>query len=420
MKVLFIATRIPQLDGKGDELVSYYRILSLLRYGHSVALTCLLLTRPTQRDLFSIDQLRAMDVRLQWRRVSYIEQILGAIFQFLFGSLPLQAAIYHSTRSQGFINKSIADFEPDIVYLFLIRAASNCVFSSPPLAVDFVDSISLNYSRAAPNLPWYKRFFYEIESNRCYRLERKLAAVSRISFAVSLVDASHICPRSVVFIPNGVDSSRYTPSSSGFPSKPRLVFTGNMGYQPNIDAVRWFCNNCWLSILSLYPDAELFICGSDPTHDVLGLMNDFPSVFVTGRVASIAAELNASSLAIAPMRSGAGMQNKILEAMSCGLPVVVTSLGLGSIQAQSGVELLLADNPEEYVSCVDSLLSDGRLARSVSCRARAFVVLNHDWNAIGQAFVESLQSACVSGAPAAAGRYHLRGVNPDARLPFSN
>jgi glycosyltransferase involved in cell wall biosynthesis len=98
------------------------------------------------------------------------------------------------------------------------------------------------------------------------------------------------------------------------------------------------------------------------------------------------------------MRSGAGMQNKILEAMSCGLPVVASPLGLGSIRAEPGVELMLADTPEEFISSVDTLLSDSCMAQRISCRARDFVVLNHDWNAIGEAFVDSLQSVCCSEA----------------------
>lgn len=93
----------------------------------------------------------------------------------------------------------------------------------------------------------------------------------------------------------------------------------------------------------------------------------------------MAETLNQASLAIAPMQSGSGMQFKILEAMACELPVVTTTLGLGSIKAQPGQEILVADSPESFADTVITLLQNPQLAKEIGQRARTFVIQNHSW-----------------------------------------
>lgn len=106
----------------------------------------------------------------------------------------------------------------------------------------------------------------------------------------------------------------------------------------------------------------------------------------------MSAEICQSSVAIAPMQSGAGMQNKILEAMSCGVPVVTTSLGLGSIGVFGESFVLVADSASEFADSVLHLLSDSSLRARLGSCSRDYILRNHDWNSIGKRFVSSLES----------------------------
>ena len=391
MKVLVISTRVPQLDGKGDELVSYWRIAALLKGGHSVYLVCTIIGQLSVCDLSAIDYLRAVGVVVKVARMSILWQLLNLLYSLCSSSLPVQVALYRSPQCASLIARIVNDFRPDVVHAFLLRASANISTLDCRFSLDFIDSISLNYFRAAQSCPWYLRPFYLFEAKRCHRLERTLAGSADFSLAVALDDIQHISPSLVSFLPNGVDSSRFVPADSE-PHEPRLIFTGNMSYSPNVAAVKWFCENCWRTLLEINPRCKFYVCGANPSRSVLALRNLYPSVFITGRVESISHELRSSTVAVAPMLTGAGMQNKILEAMSCGIPVVASSLGIGSIMALNGKELIIADSPTDFVDSVGKLLKDDSFRLAISKNARSFVLSRHSWDLIGRSFVRSLES----------------------------
>jgi glycosyltransferase involved in cell wall biosynthesis len=389
VNVLFIATRVPQLNGKGDELVSYYRLKALVDHGHRVWLVCCMITPLTFGDSRSIDVLQRLGIDVKVILVPLYLRILNIIRAFLFSSLPFQVAIFASPRCKALIERLVKQCDPDFIHLFLIRAGSNIPLAPIPLVVDYVDSLSLNYSRAASKVFWFLRPLYYAESKRCLDYERRLSRAARLAFAVSSIDAARISV-AVSVIPNGVNTGHFAPSFGDCRSA-RLIFTGNMNYAPNAEAVIWFCKNCWLRVLDLHPDAELVVCGADPLPSVVALSVDYPSVRITGRVPSIAYELSQSCVSIAPMQSGAGMQNKILEAMSCGVPVVATSLGLGSISARPGLDILVADSPSDFVHCVHKLLSNEPFRSHIVSRARSFVLRCHNWRSIGGLFMQYVE-----------------------------
>src|SRR5207244_12848423 len=140
-------------------------------------------------------------------------------------------------------------------------------------------------------------------------------------------------------IENGVDTEAFVPRLDARRAN-TLVFSGNMGYEPNVDAAVWFVEHCLPRIRAAVPDVRLTIAGSRPARAVRQLSR-VPGVYVSGFVESMPDVLNESSVAVVPLRSGSGLQDKILEAMACALPIVTTTPALGSIKATSGEELLV-------------------------------------------------------------------------------
>jgi polysaccharide biosynthesis protein PslH len=129
------------------------------------------------------------------------------------------------------------------------------------------------------------------------------------------------------------------------------------------------------------PEAQLFVVGKDPPPDVKKLENR-PQVTVTGTVDDIRPYLWRATVSIVPLLYGAGIQNKILEAMATGTPVATTSRTLSALQAQPGKDLLVADKADEFAQNILQLINDTNLARAIGDSGLAYVRSKHDWISI--------------------------------------
>lgn len=178
-------------------------------------------------------------------------------------------------------------------------------------------------------------------------------------------------------IPNGVDSGYFRPRPES-PNGRVIVFVGRMDYFPNIDAAEYFAKNIFPLIRQRVPNAELQLVGSDPNHVVLNLAT-IPGVTVTGHVPDVRPYLSDATVTIAPLRLARGTQNKILESMAMGIPVVASSVAAKGVAAMQGAQLLVADEPEQFANAVLRILDNGTLRKSLSESARRQVEETHSW-----------------------------------------
>jgi sugar transferase (PEP-CTERM/EpsH1 system associated) len=178
-------------------------------------------------------------------------------------------------------------------------------------------------------------------------------------------------------IPNGVDSNYFRPRPD--PQNGQvIVFVGRMDYFPNIDGAEHFVRNIFPIIRRTMPHAELRLVGSDPNRVVLNL-GTLPGVNVTGHVPDVRPYLDDATVTIAPLRLARGTQNKILESMAMGIPVVATSVAAKGVAAIPGTQLLVADEPEQFADAVLRILDNGMLRKSLSESARQQVEEAHSW-----------------------------------------
>jgi glycosyltransferase involved in cell wall biosynthesis len=194
------------------------------------------------------------------------------------------------------------------------------------------------------------------------------------------------CPITVV--PTGVDTEQYqvAPSVSG---RPRLiVFTGSMDWEPNIDAMEYFCREIWPAVLSAFPDARFQIVGRNPHRRVQSLAS--PSVEVTGTVASITDYLRSATVVIVPLRIGGGTRLKIFEAMAMAKALVSTSIGAEGLDVTHGRDLLIADDAPAFASGILQLLRDAESRRTYERNAAALAA-RFDWSQIARRFADVLQ-----------------------------
>lgn len=381
MKILAVCARIPVADnGSGDQILSFQRLTYLARM-HDVQIICFSLGSNSLRDKTALENLGIKVNLVNW---NYVEATWFVFISIFKNKTPFQCAFFKSFRYQRLYFKLIFEFQPDIIYAVTIRPLLNINILDIYLYIDLIDSMGLNFFRRMNASSGLRKFLFHIESKRVLDFERWVAKNSKKSFIVSNIDRNYIGVDSIFVLPIGVNFDVFKRYEISKPN-PLIVFSGNMSYQPNIESICWFVKNCWKFVIDKYPTAKLLIVGNHPTNIIKNLSVD-SSIKVTGRVDSIAAILNLAQVAIAPMRSGSGMQFKILEAMACAVPVVATRIGLGDIRAKIGEEILVGDDPHEIAQLIIELLKDEKRRVAVSQAGYRYVRNNHGWDSINRVF----------------------------------
>ncbi len=201
----------------------------------------------------------------------------------------------------------------------------------------------------------------------------------------------------VEVVPNGVDATRFQPRPDTTIVGDSVVFVGAMSFPPNVAAVRWFVEAVLPRLRDLRPGVTFTIVGRDPTEAVRALAAD-PAVTVTGSVDDVRPWLAGSAVVVAPMRSGSGIKNKILEAMAMGRPVVATAMAAEGLAGQAGRDLLVADGSDEFAQAVAELLADDARAASIAAAGRALVESTYTWQACADRYAALYRELAASRA----------------------
>jgi glycosyltransferase involved in cell wall biosynthesis len=260
-----------------------------------------------------------------------------------------------------------------------------------PRVLDLFDIHSEMERRALEQSPPGEREARSREAERTLRFERDAAQSCDACLTVSENDAVAAAtilgaPR-VHVVPNGVDTSYFTPSPSE-PERGALLFTGRMSYEPNADAVCFFAKEVLPLIRREAPHARLHIVGAGPPPRVAALASD--SVIVHGRVDDIRPHQWNADVVVVPVRAGGGTRLKVLEAAACGKGIVTTSLGVEGLAFRAGRDLLVADSPSAFAAAVVRLLRDSAHRDDLGARARA-AACRYEWAAIGKSFRQLME-----------------------------
>lgn len=259
-----------------------------------------------------------------------------------------------------------------------------------PIVWDSVDSISLLFRQAIKqSASIVNRSITRFELGRTERSEGKLLSMFDHVLVTSNSDRQALlelnpgetCESLVSVIPNGVDLDYFKPDRDQSREKATLVLSGKMSYHANITMVSYFIENIMPRIWERNPDVWVWIVGKDPSEKIQAL-GRHPNIVVTGTVPDIRPYLQKATLAVVPLTYGAGIQNKVLEAMACATPVVATSQVQSGIEARPGEDFIIADEPESFTEKVLNLLDDPTQQAAIGCAGRQFVENKHDWRLI--------------------------------------
>jgi len=238
-----------------------------------------------------------------------------------------------------------------------------------------------------------KKLIYRREFSKMQRYEEKMVRRFHHVITVSEHDkrlmSEWVDAARLTVVPTGVDTTEFHPGPKMGEEKPLVVFVGAMDWEPNVDAVEYFCHEIWPAILARAPQAQFRIVGRNPGGRVQRLACN--SVEVTGRVPSVVDHLREAAVVVVPLRVGGGTRLKIFEAMAMGKAVISTTVGAEGLDVHHGLDILLCDKPDHFAESVAALLHEEG-TRSRMGRAAAELAANYGWPVIGAKFGEILQT----------------------------
>jgi glycosyltransferase involved in cell wall biosynthesis len=199
----------------------------------------------------------------------------------------------------------------------------------------------------------------------------------------------------ITVVPTGVDVQKFPVAPPSLITPPRIVFTGSMDWEPNVDAVEYFCAQIWPRILAQYPHALFQIVGRNPFAKVQRLASE--SVQVTGTVPSVTDYLRDAAVVVVPLRIGGGTRLKIYEAMAMGKALVSTSIGAEGLTFQDGRDLLLADDASSFADAILLLLRDAAVRRKFELAA-VELAAQYDWSIVARELADVLEKISAGSA----------------------
>ncbi len=370
MNLLIISSRFPYPLEKGDKLRLYYQIRELAKW-HKITLVSV-----SDEEASDLDKLQLQP----YVNAQYHFDITSGVRLFnrlsaLVTGLPIQVSQLYDSSIMNAIKKITQRHHIEHVYCQLPRAAEYARRLNIPKTIDYMDAFGESMEKRASINKGFKKRLFTTEAKRMRLYESKIFIDFDHHTLISEQDKSYMAisnPDLIHVVPNGIDTDFF---SFGLEKKSTfdLAFIGNMGYPPNEAAAVYITDH----ILPLLTDASLAISGARPTPIVQQLAND--SVTVVGWVDDIRDAYRSSKVFLAPIFSGTGQQNKILEAMAIGLPSITTTQVNNAIGATDGQEVLIANNPEEFALAVKKLLNDDQLYKHIQKNARNFVVAKYSW-----------------------------------------
>jgi polysaccharide biosynthesis protein PslH len=246
-----------------------------------------------------------------------------------------------------------------------------------------------------------KRWAYKIEFKKMLRYEEAIVCSFHHVIAVSEHDrelmSKSVDSSRITVVPTGVDLKNFRPAEMQS-REPLVMFVGAMDWEPNIDAIEYFCEQMWPTIKTSVPTARVRIVGRNPGRRVQKLASE--SVEVTGSVPAVQSHLQEAAVVVVPLRIGGGTRLKIYEAMAMGKAVVSTSIGAEGLDVHNGRDILLADDANAFEQAVITLLRDSDLRHRYE-RAAVSLARQYDWQEIGNRFAEGLEAVVGARAHAA-------------------
>ena len=402
--LLFLSHRLPYPPNKGEKIRGWH-VLQHLAQSWRVHLGCLV---DDPVDWEHLPRLRDVCADVGAFAIDKRRQKLKALARMRPGR-PLMLDYYAHPGLRAWTDAALARERFDVAYIFSAAMAPYVLpdgkgGARPRLVLDMMDIDSEKWATYAGQARWPMSLVWAREGRTLLGFERRAALACERTFLVSQQECdrfAQLAPETagrVVPVENGVDLEAFSPAhrfDSPFEGDaPQLVFAGHMDYWPNADAAMWFAREVMPLLRARVPTACFNVVGANPGPEVLALAA-LPGVRVTGRVADVRPFLAHAAASVAPLRIARGIQNKVLEAMAAGVPVIASPQAYEGVRAEPGRDLLVGDGAADTARLVAEVVEEGH--PGLGARGRQAVEAGYAWS---RTFAR-LDGLLAEGAPGA-------------------
>lgn len=404
MNVLFVIPYVPTLI----RVRPYNFVRFLAQHGHTLTLATLWETDDERRALAEFESLGVEVVAAPLMRNRKLVNLCSA----LPTSRPLQASFCWQPELVARLDGLFTTRAFDAIHVEHLRGSRYALHlklkiknSQPktPVVWDSVDSITHLFEQAAKQSQSAKsKLMTAFELPRTRRFEGWLVRQFDHVLVTSPVDKAALEALSpqhspVTVLPNGVDLNYFSPCNGFAREADALVFSGKMSYHANVTAALYLVNEIMPLVWAQRPQVKLTIVGKDPTAEVQALAKHHPDrVLVTGGVPHMRDYLRRATLAVVPVVYGAGIQNKVIEAMACGAPVITSTKTLSALQPGYESALWATGDAHSFAEKILQLLADPEQRECLGRAGRRYVETHHDWNVIVDRLAEIYASAAAA------------------------
>jgi polysaccharide biosynthesis protein PslH len=380
--LLIVLSRFPYPLEKGDKLRAYHQIKYLAKH-FDIYLFC---TNAAQVAAPHFDKVNRYCQAINIVTLS-LPMAVWRIAKALFSNTALQYSFYNCNKARKALHAFTQQHKPQILYTQLARTAGLVQGLQLPWVMDLQDAFSVNYTRSAAQGPWYKQWLYALEARRILKLEQYLLQHCQACTIISDTDNRYLNNKCTV-INNGVDADYFNKEAlaESINQKYDIVFVGNLGYQPNVLAAQYIAEQIVPLIIAQGYNIKVLIAGASPNAKVKQLAN--ANISIQAWLPDIRLAYAQARVFVAPIFTGAGMQNKILEALCMQLPCIITP----TVQAPFGEGILpfvhIADTPTQFAQAVITALKN----TTPPTLARNYISSHYSWTSQANKLQQLLSS----------------------------
>lgn len=377
--ILFLAHRVPYPPDRGDKIRSFHMLRHLAARGrvHLAAFA----DDPRDMDRPELAAFTASRAIVRRTKTQFVAGVHA-----LASGRPLSLAAFDHAAMRRAVREVLAREDIEAVFVFSSQMAQYLPTEPRARAImDFVDMDSAKFAAYAGAAKGPMRWMLAREARLLMAYEGAVAARADASLFVSEAEAGlfrrHTGAERVHAIENGIDTAHFDPSADfeRVDAGPALiVFTGQMDYRPNVEAVTWFAEAILPRVRAVRPEARFAIVGRNPS-DAVKALGKHEGVIVTGEVADVRGWLAAAAVVVAPLKLARGIQNKVLEAMAMARPVVASAAAAEGIDHNGTIAIGVT--AEDIAEAVTLLLADRQNAAELGLDARARVMARYGWDA---------------------------------------